>query len=438
MKTKSEYQADIVALETKKGDINAVALAENRDLTGKELDVIDDINDRIKFLQRTIKTLDESEKISDVLAQPEVRHTVETTTPARHAEIVDERRERFGSLGEQMAAIVRAGVPGGSVDPRLLNRAATGLSEATPSDGGFLVQQDFSSELYKAAFEMSNLANRCRKVQISGNSNSIKLNGLDETSRATGSRWGGVRGYWVEEAGEKTASKPKFRKLELNLKKLVGLCYATDELLSDSSALGGIIEQGFKEEIAFMVDDAIVNGNGVGQPLGILNSGCLVSQSAETGQTASTVVYENIVNMWSRLMPMSQKNAIWLINQDVTPQLYTMSLAVGTGGGPVYLPPGGAAASPYASLFGRPVIPIEQCKTLGTVGDIILADMNGYIMAEKGGLQTDMSIHVRFVYDESVFRFVVRVDGQPILGSAITPANGSNTLSTFVALATRS
>jgi len=143
--------------------------------------------------------------------------------------------------------------------------------------------------------------------------------------------------------------------------------------------------------------------------------------------------------MYSRMFPQSLPSAVWLINQNIQPQLFTMSLAVGTGGIPVYMPAGGLSGQPFGTLFGRPVIPIEQAATLGTVGDIIFADLaNGYILAEKGGIQSDMSIHVRFQYDESCFRFVMRVDGQPIRASALTPYKGSATLSHFIALATRS
>ena len=118
-----------------------------------------------------------------------------------------------------------------------------------------------------------------------------------------------------------------------------------------------------------------------------------------------------------------------------------MSLSVGTGGVPIYMPAGGLSQAPYATLFGRPVIAIEQAATLGTQGDIIYADLSGgYILAEKGGIQSDMSIHVQFIYDESVFRFVLRVDGQPVRASALTPYKGgsSYTQSHFIALDTRS
>jgi HK97 family phage major capsid protein len=345
----------------------------------------------------------------------------------------------FKSFGEQLRSIAQAGMPGGQIDGRLFEVRATGLNETVPSEGGFLVQQDFSNEILQAAFEVGKLGKLCRRIQISSNANSIKIPGLDETSRATGSRYGGTRSYWIDEAGEKQASKPKFRQIELNLHKNVVLVYSTDELLQDATVLESVIRTTAASEIAFSTDLAIISGTGAGQPLGILNSGAVVTVAKESGQRAATIVWENVVKMWSRMIGNSRSNAVWLINQDIESQLYSMSLAIGTAGQPVFMPAGGATGAPYASLFGRPIIPCEQCSTLGTVGDIILASFqDGYILAEKGGISSDVSIHARFIYDESVFRFVYRVDGQPVLASAITPYKGSDKVGHFIVLAERS
>jgi HK97 family phage major capsid protein len=329
-------------------------------------------------------------------------------------------------------------MPGGQADPRLFQAAAAGLNEGVPSEGGFLIQQDFSTSLLTSAFQTGILASKCMRIQISGNSNSIKLPAYDETSRVS-TRFGGVQGFWMSEAAEKTASKPKFRVCELSLKKLIGLCYASDEVLQDASVLNTVIPQAFSSEFGFLLDDAILNGTGAGMPLGILNAGSLISVAAETGQKAATVVAENVFKMHARLLASGDANSCWLVNRNVLPQLYGMALSVGTGGVPIYLPANSVAGQPYNTLFGRPVIVCEQCPTLGTIGDIVLADLaGGYVLAEKGGIQADMSIHVRFVYDESCFRFVLRVDGQPVLASAITPFKGAGaTQSHFVALATR-
>jgi len=347
----------------------------------------------------------------------------------------------FKSFGEQLMAIMKSTGPGKSVDNRLIaiQNAASGSNETNPSEGGYLVQQDFSADLLKNVYETGILAPRCRKINIGANSNSIKLNGIDESSRATGSRWGGVQGSWIAEAGSVTATKPKFRKIELILKKLMAVYYSTDELLQDAAASESILSQAFAEEIKFMVDDAIMNGDGSGKPMGILNAGCLVTQAAESGQAADTVLFENIVNMWSRLVASSRANAVWYINQEVEPQLFSMVLSSGVAGVPVYLPANGISGQSFSTLFSRPVLPIEHCAKLGDVGDIVLADLDEYLLADKGGMQTASSIHIAFLTDETAFRAIYRVDGQPTRSAAITPykATSGRTLSSFVTLAAR-
>ena len=114
-----------------------------------------------------------------------------------------------------------------------------------------------------------------------------------------------------------------------------------------------------------------------------------------------------------------------------------MSIAVGTGGVPVYMPAGGLSAAPYDTLYSRPVLPVEHCAALGTVGDILFADFGQYLLADKGGIQSASSIHVQFLTDETVFRFLYRVDGQPLWHAPLTPASGGSTRSPFVSLATR-
>ena len=331
-----------------------------------------------------------------------------------------------------MMAVYRASTPAGKIDRRLTTRSASGLNETNPSDGGFLVQKDFVAELLKRTYETGILASKVKKIPLSTNANGIKINAIDEDSRANGSRWGGVQTYWENEADKITASKPRFRTMDLSLKKLTGLCYVTDELLQDASALENVIREAFAEEFGFKIDDAILSGTGAGQPLGILNAGSLVKVEKEKDQT-EIITVENLVKMWARLWSRSRANSVWYINPEIEPLLYTLRV----GDKPVYIPAGGLSEAPYGTLFGRPVMPLEQCSELGEVGDIILADFSQYILIDKGGINATSSIHVRFLYDENVFRFIYRVDGQPVWNKALQPYKGSATVSPFVALAKR-
>ena len=316
--------------------------------------------------------------------------------------------------------------------------APTGLGESSGPAGGYLVDSDRAPGILSRVYEVGELLQRVSIDPVGPNANGMTYFKEAESSRATGSRRGGVRFYWLAENSAITASNPTFDLLELKLKKAGGLVYATDELLADMTALESYVMRILPEELRWGVEDSIINGLGTGQPLGILNSNATVSVAKETGQAAATLVAENVIKMWSRLWGRSQRNAVWLINQDVQPQLYQLSLPVGTGGQLVFTPPGGLSASPYGTLFGRPVIVHESCATLGTVGDILLVDPMEYQMIEKGGIESASSIHVRFTQGEQVFRFTWRIDGQPAWDTALTPANGSNTQSPFISLATRS
>ena len=441
MRTITQLREDIDHNVNKLGKMKARCIAENRDPDEEERQDANDCLATIAELEEILELEMRTQGALERLKQPESKPE-RTPVDTRKDKKEQEKRDRFATNGEFFQAVMRAGVPGGSVDPRLSTRAATGLSESIPSDGGFLVDTEMAGGILKNVWDTSPILSRVSRTTLSGNKTGMKFNGLDETSRASGSRYGGIRAYWKGEADLKTASKPKFRQIELNLNKLIGLVYTTDELLDDASALEQTIREGMQAEFDFAITQAIMNGTGAGQPLGINNAGCVISVTAETGQAANTLVWENVNKMWSRLMASSRPNAIWVCNQDVEPQLHSMSIAVGTGGVPVYMPAGGASVAPYGSLFGRPVIPIEQCPILGDTGDIMLADFSQYKFIDKGGMQSDVSIHVQFIYDESVFRFVYRCDGQPVLSSDITPftagaTTATSTLSHFVRVAAR-
>ncbi len=437
-----QERADIVAAGRARFDL---AESETRDLSEEERTQDDTADERLRAVGTQLSLLERQRDresglpseatIEDVgAAVAEAEQIVRAPTPFSR-----EGRPWKVGFGEQMAAVARwTRDPSATMDTRLQEiMAQTDASESVPSAGGFLVQEDFSAELMKLTHDTGKLFSRCDNTPISANSNSIKINAIDETSRADGSRWGSVRAYWAGEGDTLTKEKPKFRQVQLDLQKLTGLFYATDELLMDASAMGSIASEAFAEEFGFKVDDAIVRGTGAGQPLGFLGHAGTVSITKETGQAAATIVKENIEKMYARMMASSISRAIWYINQDTWTQLFLLSHAVGTGGVPVFIPAGGLSASPFGTLLGRPIEPIEQCDTLGTVGDIVFADLKQYKTIDKGGMEAASSIHVQFITDETTFRFIMRLDGQPKRNAPLTPFKGNNTLSSFLTLATR-
>ena len=341
----------------------------------------------------------------------------------------------FAGFGEFLQAVRRSNPETGVIDPRLHQRlAGTGSNETVGSEGGFLVTTDFSAELLKRSYDTGVLARKCKRIPISSGANGVKINGIDETSRATGSRYGGVRAFWAAEAATVASAVPKFRRVELELKKLFTLWYATEELLADAAAMEAEAMDAVSGEMAFVLDDSIFRGSGAGQPRGVFgDAGIFVSVAKETSQVANTIVAANVATMMGRLWAPSIPKAEWFMNQDCWSQLPLMSIA----NQPVYTPPGGFSTSPFGTLLGRPINLIEHSETLGTQGDIALLDLSQYILAEKGGIKQQSSMHVRFLFDEMVFKFTQRVDGRSKWHSSLTPFKGTATQSPFVFLDTR-
>jgi len=359
---------------------------------------------------------------------PNVKILVEVTK--------DEGDKGFASFGEQVKAIIKAETPGGAMDPRL-KAAASGMNETVGAEGGYLVQSDFSQEMIKRAFGQSVLAPLTSGITLGANTNSLYWNERKDYDQQDANR--NVQVYWTDEAGLMTASKGKFERQSLALEKLTGLYYATDESLQDAQSLEMLVDEWFQEEFSFKLDQAILRGDGVGKPLGILKAACLVSQAAEGSQTADTINAANVAKMYSRMWAPSIGNSAWFVNQEILPQLMLLTLTTLGVEAPLWMPPtSGFQGAPGGLLLGRPVRFLDHCSTLGDEGDILLADMSKYRMISKGGLAKDASIHVRFLYNETAFRFVMRINGQPVWSTVVTPSQATtHTRSPFVTLAAR-
>jgi HK97 family phage major capsid protein len=146
--------------------------------------------------------------------------------------------------------------------------------------------------------------------------------------------------------------------------------------------------------------------------------------------------------MYARMLPTSLNKAVWIASIDTFPQLATMALSVGTGGGPVWIGNfaggNGGMDTPPVSILGRPVIFTEKTPALGTTGDIDFVDPSYYLIGDRQQMQSMVSEHYLFANDKTAYRVIERLDGRPWLQSAITPHNNSSsTLTAFVQLASR-
>lgn len=308
-------------------------------------------------------------------------------------------------------------------------------SSGEPASGGYLVPEAFRAELLQLSLEGSVVRPRARVVPME--TSRVLYPFLDETSHAS-TVFGGVQGYWTAESGSMTDVGATFGRLALEAWKLTAFANVPNELIDDSAiSFEAFIRSTFPQALAYFADDAMINGNGVGQPLGVNHAGnaARVSVAKESGQAANTIVWQNIVKMYARMLPQSLANAVWVVSPDTFPELATMALSVGTGGGPIWLNNG--VGGPPGTILGRPIVISEKVNTLGTQGDISFIDFSYYLVGDRQAMTVASSEHYRFQNGETSFKFVERLDGRPWLQSALTPRNSGPTLSPFVTLDTR-
>jgi len=422
-------------------------------------------HDKIKTLRAEQRSIGESIAVhEEVIRDSKPKGSSAATDPSMNtragSEAAEEEEKRAGfkneppspfkSLGDQLRSVYLLATGRGTEAQReraregfakldqwhRQERAALGLSEAVDSDGGYLIEPQYVSTLMQRAYDESDIAQRCAKIGLTS-SNRIKIPGMVDDKFTDGNRWGGIQVFWGNEADTVAPTKPKFRMIDMSLEKLMGFCYATDEELEDIGALAGVIQQVFGLEFGFVLDNAILFGDGQGKPQGMMNSPAMI-QVTPSNASALPPTFADITNMRSRLYAKGRKNAVWLINQDVEPGLIQMQFSPGSSTPiPVWLPANSAAGEPYDRLFNIPVIPIMQAQTVGTPGDITLCDFSQYLLIDKNGMQADSSMHVQFLTAQQVFRFQYRVNGQSTWETYITPKNGSNTTSPWVSLGTR-
>jgi HK97 family phage major capsid protein len=423
---------ELKKLRKKAQDILDKAKAENRLFTDGEQTEFDSCLTEIKKIQQTIDSMREFEIIDADLAR--------VITPIDYGKPKDSDPKLFKNLGEQLVAIQKAGMNASNTDSRLLqiNNAASGSHSGAGQDGSFVIQSDFSAPIIDTAFQESGFLNMCDVYDLGENSNGIATKDIDESSIAT-SVYGGVVAYWGSEAGTVDASKPKFHESKLDLAKIMGIGYATDEILQDARFMSQLYSRSFSAAITRTLEGGIISGDGLGKTMGILKTPSLVTVAAEGSQSADTLIHQNIVKMWLRSNWQQRKDMVWLIHPDLEEQLELMIFAGSTSNPiPLYMPAGGLANdSPLGRIKGRPVILTDNCSAVGDVGDIILANMKEYRIIRKGGIEEAQSLHVRFLYGENTFRFTFRVNGAPKKKSALTIKNSTNTRSPFVTLAAR-
>jgi len=324
----------------------------------------------------------------------------------------------------------------GADDPRLRFLASAGSDEqGTYSDpyGGFLIPLGFHPELLFVEPEMDPVGGRTTQVPMEVPR--IEIPARTDKDHSTGSVTGGLLVYRRAESQSEQATRMQMERVALVATSLFGLNYTTEELLADSPmSFAALLEKGFKGQFAAHLLNERLFGTGVGEFEGIMNSPALVTIARDANQV-KTISYTNCINMMAQCW--HYDNAVWLYNHDCLPSLMSMYFNAASNALAVPVWQTSAREGEPDRLFGRPAFASEFCQTLGTTGDIILANWAEYLEGTYEPLNSAESIHVRFVNHERTFKFWLRNAGRGWWRTPLTPRRSAKQLSPFVALATR-
>ena len=309
------------------------------------------------------------------------------------------------------------------------------MAEAVGGTGGFLVPTEFMPDMQAVTPEENIVRQRATVIRMARRQ--ITMPVLDQTGTAADKpHWfGGMDFYWQEEASEKTATDANFRQVALTAHKLIGYTRASDELVDDSAvSLADFINGplGFAGGVMWMEDYAFLRGTGVGQPTGVIDADATYTVAR---QQDSALEYLDFANMLAHLLPQSRSNAVWVINVAHQPEIITLE---GPSGNPSFIWNPNAASGIPDTLLGRPVIWTEKTPSPNNKGDILLADFRYYLIGDRQATTIESTQFDRWRYDQTSWRAVHRVDGQPWLSAPITLADGSYQIAPFVVLGDKS
>ena len=335
-----------------------------------------------------------------------------------------EKEEQFRDFGEFLQTVkynphdqaLRAKEMSDETQKRFLNMGFG-------ASGGFIVPEQFSNQI-KMVDDQSAIFRPRAQVIPAGDppDAAITIPALDQGG-ANGV-YAGVQVTWIAEGAQKPETEPSFREIRLEPNEVAPHVVVTDKLLRNSAAAGALVSSLLRKAIIASEEDAFLSGNGAAQPLGIIGHLAAIQIGRAV---ANQISYADVINMFARAK-FGGKLA-WIGSQTCLPQLMTM---VDTGQNLVWQP--NAREGAPGTLIGIPFLLNDQSPILGREGDLILVDLDYYLIKDGSGISISMSGHPLFTQNRTIIKAFWNVDGQPWLSTPLLARDGVSTVSPFVVL----
>lgn len=303
------------------------------------------------------------------------------------------------------------------------NKENRALSMGVGASGGFIVPEQFDYNIRMVQDQTAIIRPRCQVIPAGDPPDAaITIPALDQ-SGAKGV-YSGVTVRWIGEGETKPETEPTFRDIKLEPQEVAGHTVLTDKLLRNSAAAGALVMSLLRKAIIASEEDAFFTGDGVGKPLGIIGHPAAITIARAA---ANQISYADVIAMFARAK--FGGRLLWIGSQTVLPQLMTM---VDAGNNLVWQP--NAREGAPGSLLGIPFQLNDQSPVLGGEGDLVLVDLDYYMVKDGSGISISMSEHPLFTQNRTIIKAFWNVDGQPWLTTPLLQRDGVSTVSPFVVL----
>ncbi len=310
------------------------------------------------------------------------------------------------------------------------------LGADSGAGGGYLIPTEYSASLLQITPQSSPILSRVQMIPVSTTSGMWPV--LDQyiTPSAGVGQTAFAAGVTAPETpsgsagGTLTEVTPGFEALQWRIHKIGGYTQVDNELMSDSPlAIEALLRALFNVAVSAKHEYYVLRGGGTGsgQPLGILNSTCIVNVTPSTNNLFSWV---DVGSMQAHHKMIGTQAPVWIWHPSVWPDVITME--VGTAGGAVWT--ANMQAAQGKQLNGYEYFQSEHLPQANSSGDVILADLFAYLLFRRQEISIAYSEHAGFLTDQATWRFTARADGMPWMRQPITLADptGSYTISPFV------
>lgn len=286
--------------------------------------------------------------------------------------------------------------------------------------GGFVVPVEYSSDFLAVAPEKAIVKPRAFVQPMQ--SNTMKVNALNQSTN----QYGGVVLYYTEEGAEMTETTTKVRQMTLQTRDLTGICYVTNDQLSDGANTASIVTDQFRKALINREDKEYLVGAGIQGPLGAYNSAAALTA---TRTTTNRIKYTDLVNMEAKML--DDDNAVWVVSKGAQAEAKNIRDDQNR---PIWIDSYNNAGMP--TMLGRPVFVTGKTGiALGSQGDIALIDWSYYYVGVREDIMVSFSEHVKFTSNQMAYRIIYRHDGFNGLSAPIMLDDGSTQVSNVVLLA---